>query len=122
MDNTENTLTNYITTSHSAWTLERNRDGKPYNDNLCFFRAVAAFLLNTRNNLASKTYELFQQFIQATQMDEASFDGTFLPEIPFLDELFGLLFLIYTSELNNTSQVVGSVVYKHDTCVSSSEV
>ncbi len=92
MGNNENTFPDYIKNSHSVWTLEKNRDGQHYNDNLCFFDGVAAFLLKAQYDLANKTYELFQRYIEETQVDEARFDGTFLPEVPLLEEIFGLQF------------------------------
>ncbi len=66
----EKTFPDYIRNSDSVWTLEKNRDGQHYNDNSCLFRAVAAFILNAQYDLATKTYELFQRFIEATQIDE----------------------------------------------------
>ncbi len=112
----------YFPRSHQQFSFSVDSREEPwrqhYNDNLCFFRAVAAFLLNAQYDLATKTYELFQRFIEATQIAEASFDGTFLLEVPLREGLFGLQFLIY-NKLNNKSQVVGKLVYRNEACASS---
>ena len=47
--------------SPAVWTLEKNSEGIPYNDNRCALRALAAFQLKRRVNPAERTYELFAQ-------------------------------------------------------------
>ena len=59
-------LPDYITASKAVWTLLKDRDGQTYNENLCFFRALASPYLKRNRKLETKTRQLFDDYLSAT--------------------------------------------------------
>ena len=54
-------IPDFIKSARSVWTLIQNKSTKRcHNDNLCVFRALAAFQQNSMHGLETKTMELFQ--------------------------------------------------------------
>ena len=59
---------------------------KPYQDNLCMFRALA-YDLHRSNELQQNTMELMQMFLSATRRDDQTFPGIQEDDIPVLEAL-----------------------------------
>ena len=65
--------------------LSTNSSNKPYNNNLCFLRAVA-FHLTGRQNLEQQTANFFQQYLEHCEVDVNEFKGATLETINALDD------------------------------------
>ena len=67
----------YIKQSPYVWKLFRKKNSEkvPYNDNMCAFRALAAFQLKRRVSLAEQLYELFELFCSRNQQEADNFEG-----------------------------------------------
>jgi len=61
--------------------------GKPYNDNLCFFRALALHNGCYKKNLERDTQHYFERYRQ-TVLEKKKFSGVKLEEIPELATTF----------------------------------
>ena len=61
-------------------------ENKPYQDNLCMFRALA-YELHGSNDLQQNTISLMQTFLSATRRDGETFPGIHEDDIPVLEAL-----------------------------------
>ena len=77
---------------------------KPYQDNLCMFRALA-YELNGSVNLQQNTEKLTQMFLSATGKDGESFPGVHEDDIPFLEELNDRNIQVYTIFIADQSEI-----------------
>ena len=77
---------------------------KPYQDNLCMFRALA-YELNGSVNLQQNTEKLTQMFLSATGKDGESFPGIHEDDIPFFEELTDRNIQVYTIFIGDQSEI-----------------
>ena len=77
---------------------------KPYQDNLCMFRALAYELIGSIN-LQQNTEKLTQMFLSATGKDGESFPGVHEDDILFLEELTDRNIQVYTIFIGDQSEI-----------------
>ena len=70
-----------------------NNNGKPYQDNLCFFRCLALHQGYHQNSLERKTKDLFQQY--STTGDIKKFHGVKLSDLHTLEEMYEINIVVY---------------------------
>ena len=88
-------LPKYIRENRTIITLtsDPNNKGKPYNDNLCFFRCLALHQGYAYNRLEKKTKELYQQY--APNNDFKKFEGVKMSDLYGLEESFKTNIVVY---------------------------
>ena len=75
-------------------TFERNTK-KPYNDNLCLFRAVSLYLFGN-DRLEEETSKIFNIFLNnCGEADPSKFQGVHLTDIPKVEEMLQLKIFLY---------------------------
>ena len=68
---------------------------KPYNDNLCLFRALALHL-HGNEGLEEETSKLFNLFpVNSTNPDPSKFQGVCMDDIPSVEDILGINTFIY---------------------------
>ena len=77
---------------------------KPYQDNLCMFRALAYNLYGS-DELQIKTMELMQMFLSATRRDDETFPGIHEDDIPVLEEITDRNIQVYTIFFEEQSEM-----------------
>ena len=74
---------------------------KPYNDNLCLFRAVALHLFGNER-LEEETSKLFNLFpINSKNPDLSKFQGVCMDDIPSVEDIVGINISIYDIDLSD---------------------
>ena len=72
---------------------------KPYNDNLCLFRALALHL-HGNERLEEETSKLFNLFlVNSTNPDPSKFQGVCMDVIPSVEDIVGINIFIYDIDL-----------------------
>ena len=72
---------------------------KPYNDNLCLFRALALHL-HGNERLEEETSKLFNLFlVNSTNPDPSKFQGVCMDDIPAVEDIVGINIFIYDIDL-----------------------
>ena len=85
-------------------TFEKNTR-KPYNDNLCLFRALALHL-HGNERLEEETSKLFNLFlINSTNPDPSQFQGVCMDDIPSVEDVMGINVFIYDIDLIDGAMV-----------------
>ena len=85
-------------------TFEKNTR-KPYNDNLCLFRALA-FHLHGNERLEEETSKLFNLFlVNSTNPENSKFQGVCLDDIPSVKDIVGVNIFIYDIDLIDGAMV-----------------
>ena len=85
-------------------TFEKNTR-KPYNDNLCLFRAIALHL-HGNERLEEETSKLFNLFlINSTNLDPSKFQGVCMDDIPSVEDIVGINIFIYDIDLIDGAMV-----------------
>ena len=91
-------------------TFEKNT-GKPYNDNLCLFRAVALHLFGNER-LEEETSKFFNLFLKnCGEADPSKFQGVHMTDIPKVEEqleLFTLYIFLYDIDFVN-GELIGEL-------------
>ena len=77
---------------------------KPYEDNLCMFRALAYDLYGS-DELQNKTMEMMQMFLSATKRDDETFPGIHEDDIPVLEEITDRNIQVYTIFFEEQSEM-----------------
>ena len=77
----------------NSLTFERNTL-QPYNDNLCFFRAIALHL-HGNEKLEEETSRIFNFFLNDSEGDVSKFQGVHLNDIPKVEDLLQLNIFLY---------------------------
>ena len=78
---------------------------KPYNDNLCLFRAVALHLFGNER-LEEETSKLFNLFrINSTNPDPSKFQGVCMDDIPSVQDIIRINIFIYDIDLFDGAMV-----------------
>ena len=74
--------------------LISNSHKKPYNDNLCLFRALSLHL-NGSSDLETNTQSIFAKFIEKASYDAEHFRGVSFPDLHLVEEVIGQNIFIY---------------------------
>ena len=78
---------------------------KPYNDNLCLFRALALHL-HGNENLEEETSKLFNLFLtNSTNTDASRSQGVCMDDIPSVEDIVGINIFIYDIDLTDGAMV-----------------
>ena len=78
---------------------------KPYNDNLCLFRALALHL-HGNERLEEETSKLFNLFlINSTNPDPSKFQGVCMDDIPSVEDMVGINIFIYDIDIIDSAMV-----------------
>ena len=78
---------------------------KPYNDNLCLFRALALHL-HGNERLEEETPKLFNLFlVKSTNLDPSKFQGVCMDDIPSVEDIVGINIFIYDIDLIDGAMV-----------------
>ena len=89
-------------------TYEQNTE-KPYNDNLCFFRALALHL-HGNDRLEEETSKLLSLFLDnSTNPDPSKFQGVCMDDIPSVEAIVGMNIFIYMTSTFLTVQCLGNL-------------
>ena len=81
---------------------------RPYQDNLCMFRALA-YELHGSNELQQNTMELMQMFLSATRRDDESFPGIHEDDIPVLEALVDRNIQVYSIFFDEQSEMLAEL-------------
>ena len=97
----ESLLKNHIV---NCLTFEKNTR-KPYNDNLCLFKALALHL-HGNDRLEEETSKLFNLFlVNSTNPDPSKFQGVCRDDIPSVEDIVGINIFIYDIDLIDGTMV-----------------
>ena len=78
---------------------------KPYNNNLCIFRALALHL-HGNERLEEETSKLFNLFlVNSTNLDPSKFQGVCSDDIPSVEDIVGINIFIYDIDLIDGAMV-----------------
>ena len=109
-------IPDFIKSARSVWTLTFNKSTKrKLNDNLCVFRALAAFQQNSMHGLKSKTMELFQMYIRGVQKNVQDFAGIELSDLPDVEKFCSCAIRVFSAELDVHNVVQGELLYRSKT-------
>ena len=75
-----------------------DKNGKPYTDNLCFFRALS-YSRGNEKTLETSAKEYFETFLTAKCKSKKEFLGVSLSDLPTLESLFSTSINVYTLEM-----------------------
>ena len=81
---------------------------RPYQDNLCMFRALA-YELHGSNELQQNTMELMQMFLSATRRDDETFPGIHEDDIPVLENLVDRNIQVYSIFFDEQSEMLAEL-------------
>ena len=82
----------------------------PYNDNLCAFRALTAFQLHRRVNLADRTYELY---CSRNQQEADDFEGVAYNDFDKMETFFDCsIFLFAIEDESAVASLTGNLIYR----------
>ena len=88
----------YLAENHGLVALDRNQQtGKVYNDNLCFFRALAFRNGCHTKNLERDAKHYYEKY-RETLFDRNKFCGVKLKELPDIEHLFEVNIFVYVLE------------------------
>ena len=94
----------YIVENRGVDALEANfQTGKPYEDNLCYFRCLARHKGFHLKNLEKKAKSLRAEYRNSLPENQSE-DGVRLSDLYYLDKLFGINTLVYTLEQRGPGQ------------------
>ena len=83
----------YVLNNPTILSLDcNNQTGRPYEDNLCFFRCLAAHRGCHPNNLERDTQHFYERYVEVSN---DKFEGVSLDELPELEKLFELNIFVY---------------------------
>ena len=80
--------------------------GRPYSDNLCFFRCLALHRGETQRALETSTKELFRQYCHQQLIDPTEFTGVTLGQMYDLSNIFDVGILIYKLDESKKSELI----------------
>ena len=96
------TFTDYLKNCRSINALDTDRKGKPYNDDLCFFRCLVKFFKQKLNKENVKTY--YNQWCDFTNVEipMKKFGGVELCDIPEVEDCFKININIFERQADKT--------------------
>ena len=109
-------IPDFIKSARSVWTLTHNKSTKKWlTDNLCVFRALAAFQQNFKHGLETKTMELFQMYIRGVQKNVQDFTGIELTDLPGVENFCSCAIRVFSADLDVNNVVQGELLYRSKT-------
>ena len=78
--------------------------GKPFNDNLCFFRCLALHQGSTRSALVKPVKKLLATFLKTASIKE--FDGIYLEQLEDVSRIFNVPINVYTQNEERTTHLI----------------
>ncbi|KAL5262624.1 hypothetical protein ACHWQZ_G008128 [Mnemiopsis leidyi] len=80
--------------------------GKPYKDQLCFFRCLALFMGANIDALERKTKELFERYLSETKIMALEFSGVSLNELEEASRIFDIGICVFSQNENGATENV----------------
>ena len=100
-------LPNYLLHNKGLISLIKSRKtGKPYLDNLCFFRCLALFRGFEPINLERETKRLCKQYCEFVSTKYSKFNGISLGELEHISKIFNIGFNVYVQKENRDTELV----------------
>ena len=100
-------LPDYILKHRCIISLARDsHHNKPYDDNLCFFRALALHRGSHPRNLERAAKEYFSRYLAASGIKQREFEGVQLSDLSDLEILFETNFNVYSLEENSQARLI----------------
>ena len=89
-------------------------NGRPYENNLCLFRAIA---LSRKKNatLERTTNEYFSKFINESNADKTEYKGVLLSQLPAIERIFQTSITVFTLDNTNESQAIAKLISRSST-------
>ena len=78
----------FLRTNHVICLVSVQNTKKPYNDNLCLFRALAVHLHGT-NSLETSTSKIFNVFLEKSGRDPKQCRGVSMDNLPIVEDVVG---------------------------------
>ncbi|XP_019614616.1 PREDICTED: uncharacterized protein LOC109462504 [Branchiostoma belcheri] len=94
------TLPAYIVKNKAINVLQSGMHG-PFDDNLCFFRCLAAHYGKDPKRLETATKELLKQYLEAADLTEKDFCGVALGDLADIEKLFQVNVYVYSLRLSD---------------------
>ncbi|KAI8519518.1 hypothetical protein Bbelb_027750 [Branchiostoma belcheri] len=85
----------YLVHNKAIVTLQSGTNG-PFDDNLCFFRCLAAHYGKDPKQLETATKELLKQYLEAADLTERDFCGVSLEDVADIEKLFQVNVYVYS--------------------------
>ncbi|XP_063687079.1 uncharacterized protein LOC134820563 [Bolinopsis microptera] len=96
----------YLKNTQGLISLVSNKRGKPYTDNLCFFRCLALFQGAKVTALEKKTKELFEQYIRDMRLVVSEFEGVSLNDLEDASRIFEMGVFVYAQNESGVTEHV----------------
>ena len=100
-------LPSYLKNNKGLISLVNSRQtGRPFNDNLCFFRCLALHRGDPVGRLENRTKELFQMFCERSAITPSEFEGVTLGQLKSLSQLFDVGVHVYKRDKDGKCELV----------------
>ena len=100
-------LPNYLIHNKGLISLIKSRKtGKPYLDNLCFFRSLALFRGYESVNLERETKRLCKQYCKFISVKYSEFEGITLDNLEHISKIFDIGVNVYIQKENRDTELV----------------
>ena len=100
-------LPSYLKNNKGLISLVNSRQtGRPFNDNLCFFRCLALHRGDPIGRLENRTKELFQMFCERSAITPSEFEGVTLGQLKSLSQLFDVGVHVYKRDKDGKCELV----------------
>ncbi|XP_078694703.1 uncharacterized protein LOC144923755 [Branchiostoma floridae x Branchiostoma belcheri] len=90
----------YLVKNKAIVTLQSGTHG-PFEDNLCFFRCLAAHYGKDPKQLETATKKLLRQYLKAAELTERDFCGVALEDLADIEKLFQVNVYVYSLRLSD---------------------
>ena len=80
--------------------------GKPYEDQLCFFRCLALYMGANLNALERKAKELFETYLSEMKILATDFSGISLEELEDASRIFDIGICVFSQNENGTTETI----------------
>ena len=107
-------LPDYIKKNKAIISADVNSNGRPYQNNLCFFRALALFRKQTAT-LEKSVKLYFDEYLKALKLDKKQFKGITLPQLPQVERLFKISISVFTLEELDSGEICAKLLSKPST-------
>ena len=111
---TPSKLPSYIMKNRSLMTLLTDRH-KPFNDNLCFFRALALALeckckkrcecISKLEPVVQKLFKIFTS-VKKLKTNSSAFEGVDLKDLPEIESIFKIQITVFTIKINRKATII----------------
>ena len=97
----------YLKNNKGLISLANSRQtGRPFNDNLCFFRCLALHCGVPVGRLENRTKELFQTFCERSAITPSEFEGVTLGQLKSLSQIFDVGIHVYKRDKDGKCELV----------------